>query len=115
MRSTTKVAATALAIASLGVATVAEAQNQTRTRVSISAERNGFEGDVSSRRDSCVEGRRVTLFQDRRGDDRRIGSDRSNDDGEWSIRTRREGRFYVRVSETRRCGSARSRTVRSDD
>lgn len=108
--------ATALAVVVLGIVGVAQAA--TGTKVSLSAEEDGFSGSVISKKAKCEADRRVSLFNQKgkapNTKDPRIGSDLSNDDGDWSIQTGKEGRFYVRVKATKSCTAALSKTVRSE-
>jgi hypothetical protein len=114
--NTTKFAATALAVASLGIVGAAEAA--TKTKVSISAEEDGFSGAVASSKPKCEADRRVSLYQQKGAKpttkDPRVGSDLSNDDGDWAIKTGKEGKFYARVKVTKSCTAATSKTVKSE-
>ena len=54
---------------------------------------------VSGDRKKCEAGRRVTLFKQRPGADRKLGSGRSGRDGSWGVRAPYEiGAVYATVS-----------------
>ena len=116
---TTKFATTALAVASLGVAGAAEA-TPIKTKVSISAEEGGFSGSVSNNKTKCEADRKVRLFLQKGAKpstekDSRVGSDLSNDEGDWSVKTGKEGKFYAHVKKTKTCAGNFSKTVNSED
>ena len=92
----------------------------TKTKVSISADEGAFSGAVASEKAKCEADRRVSLFQQKgkspnKTKDTRVGNDLSSDDGDWSVKTGKEGNFYARVNATKTCGDARSKTVKSEE
>jgi hypothetical protein len=116
----TKLAATALAVASLGIASVpagadeASVAAKSGTRVSIQKEQAGFSGFVRSSRDSCESGRKVTLYRKSGNSTKRAGSDTAQpnqDAAQWSISVRKNGKYYAAVKATKQCKAARSRTL----
>jgi hypothetical protein len=113
-----KLGATVMAIAALGLVGVAEAA-VTTTKVSISVDDDVYSGSVTSSKTKCETDRKVSLFKQAgiqpKTTDKKIGSDLSNDDGDWKIKSGKEGKFYVRVKATTKCGSAISKRVKSED
>ncbi len=119
MNTRTKFAATALAVASLGIGGgVADAA--TKTKLSISAEEEAFSGSLSSSKAKCEADRKVSLFQQKGKKpnpkkDKRVGSDLSANDGDWSVKTGKEGKFYATVKANKSCTGATSKTVKSEE
>lgn len=72
-------------------------------------------GDVKGR-SFCTDGRRVTLFRSRPGANENIGSDRTDNDGEYRfvIRPQADGSFYVRIGPRRQTSYAHSHRCRRD-
>jgi hypothetical protein len=52
---------------------------------------------VNSKAGKCERGRLVVLFTLRPGADRKVGTDRSDRDGNWAVDKRGGGRFYAKV------------------
>ena len=124
-----KLAATALAVASLGMAALgtlgvadADAKKGSKARTSISIESSapGFSGEVTSGRSECQNGRKVTVYQQlnkKRSTkrDRKIGSDIAQPNGDaamYHVDTGPEGKFYAVAKETKKCKKAVSRSIR---
>jgi hypothetical protein len=72
-------------------------------------------GDVKGR-SFCTDGRIVTLFRGRPGPDERIGTDRTDNDGEYRfvIRPQSDGSFYVRIGGRRNTSYGHSHRCRGD-
>ena len=107
-------AATTLAlasIASLAVAGPAVSANKTSTKLSIQTEEDGFSGFVKSSRESCHNGRKVTLYRKVSGPDKKAGSDTAQPNGDgsqWKISVSRDGSYYAVVKATSKCGGKTS-------
>jgi len=113
-------------VASVGVAAFgpddAEARSSAKARASLSIEASapGFSGELVSSRESCQDGRKVTVFKQKGRSrnlrrDRKVGSDIARPNGDsalWHVDTGPEGRYYAYVKATRKCKAAVSRTVR---
>jgi virginiamycin B lyase len=74
-------------------------------------------GTLASETADCVAGQRVKLLRKRKGDDRRVGSDVTNERGRWAIDPGRDGRYYAVAAEGTLgdgavCVGATSRTIR---
>ena len=89
--------------------------------VTIDYDGRNFYGSVASARRSCTRGRKITLFKQRPGRDRRVAFDTTNRSGNYRIhRPRARGRFYVKVARrasggyghSHVCGRDRSPTRR---
>jgi hypothetical protein len=110
--------ATAAVVASAGIAWAATFQ--TSTSFGFVQNPDGVLGDISSAGPSaCEQGRRVKLFQKRRGADRLIGSDRSNAGGQWEIDHNLQNgkRYYAKIprkdlSGPDSCGRYRTSALR---
>jgi hypothetical protein len=72
-------------------------------------------GDVKGR-GFCTDGRQVTLFRSRPGADERVGTDRTDNDGEYRfvIRPQADGSFYVRIGPRRQTSYGHSHRCRGD-
>ncbi|MDQ3662755.1 MAG: hypothetical protein M3454_17220 [Actinomycetota bacterium] len=118
-----------LTVALMGVFLLESAAVEAHTftapsRVSIQFDDGKFKGRVRSPRSQCIENRRVKVFKVRvNRPDRRIGRDRTNSQGRYSIPKPRgiKGRFYAQVTRrTRgdyphkhRCRAASSRLIQA--
>ena len=66
------------------------------SRVTIRYDRPDFVGRVFSERESCERDRTVRIFKVRKGVDRFIGQDETNDNGFYRVRkTGARGKFYA--------------------
>ena len=84
----------AAAIASLALAGPAAAAKKTPTKLTIQTEGDGFSGFVKSSRESCHDGRKVTLYRKVSGPDKKAGSDTAQPNGDgsqWKISVSRDG------------------------
>ena len=115
-----KLAAAALAVASLGVAAgpvsadEASTAAKTGTKVSIQTSGSGFSGFVRSSKSSCHSGRKVTLYRKSGRSWKKAGSDiaQPNQDGsQWSIQAKKSGKHYASVKATSKCKGAKSKTL----
>jgi hypothetical protein len=74
--------------------------------------RGSFKGQVVSEAAKCEKHRRVLLKKKRPGKDKTVGSDRTNNAGNWRIRKANpNGRYYAKIKRTRRCTGDKSPTV----
>lgn len=117
------IATGALLIAGLMAPTVGAHERTFDSNVTIRLDGNVFKGAVGNPRAECQRGRTVTVFKIRRnGNLRRVGSDRTNANGNWFVPTedpRPEGRFFARgrpesfgrYRHLHRCGGDRSVTI----
>ena len=121
-----KLIATALAVASIGVAAVgpddADAKKVSKAATSLSIEPSapGFSGELVSSRESCESNRKVVLYKQKgnsrnRRKDKKIGSDiaqPNGDAGMWHVDSGPTGKYYAYVKATRKCKAAVSRSIR---
>jgi hypothetical protein len=74
--------------------------------------RGSFKGQVVSEAARCEKNRRVFLKKHRPGKNRTVGSDRTNNAGNWRIqKANPNGRYYAKIKRTRRCTGDKSPTV----
>jgi hypothetical protein len=82
-------ASVAAAIATLalaaGVASAHTVRFESEVTIEYSADPSTFFGTVSSPRVGCVPRRLVTLYEEAPGADTALGSDRTNQEGDWRI------------------------------
>lgn len=101
------------AAASLALAVPASAA-KTGISLSIQAQSSGFFGFVKSKKSSCHSGRKVTLYRKTSKGNKKVGSDTAqpNQDGsQWSVSASTRGKYFAKVSATKSCKGATSRTV----
>jgi hypothetical protein len=80
------------------------------------AEKERFQGHVTSRREACVGYRRVVIHRDTLGDDPAVGEVRSNLNGFWKAgeAVNPQGDFYARVIRRVRTPDDHSHVCRAD-
>ena len=108
----------ATAAVSAGLAAPAFA-GQAETTATIRFDENGaaqdiFRGVIRSTNPNCIQDRIVRLFRRQEGPDLFIDSDKSEDNGRWSIDIEGSappGDYYVRVTATANCARDRSRVI----
>ena len=81
-----------------------------------------FHGKVKSPRRQCLKGRKITVFRQKPGADKRIGSGTSIGGGHWKVAKKPDQgkKYYAKVKKRRvkrhghshRCKAGRSRTVK---
>jgi hypothetical protein len=121
-----KLIATALAVASIGVAAIgpddADAKKVSKAGSSLSIEPSapGFSGELVSSRESCESNRKVVLYKQKGGSrnrrkDKKVGSDiaqPNGDAGMWHVDSAPTGKYYAYVAATKKCKAAVSRSIR---
>jgi hypothetical protein len=123
VRSVRALALAALACAGLAAVAYAGVVKYD-TKLTISTAVPLYHGKVKSEVRKCERGRRVVLFEQRPGADRKVGADRSNTEGRWVVRVplaelQPGDRFYAKVRRKLNivsgngyvCHANRSRTV----
>ena len=109
--------AIALAAMTLGLATTAEAAVKP-TKITISNEDEEFTGSLSSSKAACESDRKVTLFKvtvSAKGvvtKSTKVGSDVANDDGDWTVKSSKTGKFRAKVKANSKCGAATSKIIK---
>jgi hypothetical protein len=95
-------ATTAVALLAIGagVASAHTVRFDSEVTIEYSADPSTFFGTVSSPRVGCVPRRLVTLYEEAPGADTALGSDRTNQEGDWRIPEPLGdgGIFYARVA-----------------
>ena len=76
-----------------------------------------WHGEVNSEVRKCEDGRRVVLFKQQRGADRKLGTALSEKSGGWGLNAPTNGRVYAKVKPGEGdgyvCRADRSRTLRN--
>jgi hypothetical protein len=125
-RRPAKLIATALAVASIGVAAIgpddADAKKVSKAGSSLSIEPSapGFSGELVSSRESCESNHKVVLYKQKGGSrnrrkDKKVGSDiaqANGDAGMWHVDSGPTGKYYAYVAATKKCKAAVSRSIR---
>ena len=82
----------------------------TKFKYELSNGKAKFEGKIDSAKSSCVNGRKVKLYRKHDGDEKKLGDDKTNSKGKFSIGAGtppvKDGKYYAEVKE---------KTVGSDD
>jgi hypothetical protein len=100
-----------LAIAAL-LAVPATGAASFKTRVILSLKFPAWHGKLASPSAHCVEDRRVKLFRVRSGPDKLLGTDRSEDNGSWSIpigKRLTSGGYYAKAVARGNCRVGKSK------
>ena len=102
-----------IACSALVLVAVAGARSAANTRVTIKGPDGDFHGKIFSSRNSCLGGRKVTVYKLKGNGydpahDQKIASDtseRHQDHGEWSVGNTgfKHGHFYARASRSQGC------------
>jgi hypothetical protein len=107
-RSSTRLVAAAVVLALLGlVATSAWAATKyptvfTEFKLKASSSGGKFKGQIDSTKSKCVNGRQVKLFRKHNGSKKKLGSDKTNGKGKFSIDVSgkiKDGSYYSKVSK----------------
>lgn len=123
----TSIAAMTIAVtAAVGLAPVAQAAKPAKTKVLIEPESRSFFGYVKSRKQQCMDGRKIVLFQ-QLGDtqdprnDQRVASDiaQANNDGyQWNMGNpglEPGSLYYARATKIPGCKPANSVTMAAQE
>jgi hypothetical protein len=82
-----------------------------KTKVVVSLKFPAFHGKLVSKSQSCLGNRQVKMFRERNGKKVKLGSDRSNAKGKWSIPVGKNlpsGTYYATVTKTKNCKGGKS-------
>jgi hypothetical protein len=114
MRAKATISALALVLAASAALAGPASAAKTGISLSIQAGSGSFSGFVKSKKSSCHSGRKVTLYRKSGRSVKKVGSDTAqpNQDGsQWKINAKTKGKHYAKVSATKSCKGATSRTV----
>ena len=90
-------------------------RSDTRVTIRYGNVANAFRGHVFSGREFCRENRTVRLFKVRQGPDFFVGTDQTNQSGDWRIpRANPHGNFYARAPRKVSSGYNHSHTCLRD-
>jgi hypothetical protein len=85
------------------------------TKVVVSLKLPAFHGTLKSPRHGCLGSRRMTLYRKKAGPDKKLGTDKSEDNGGWSIVIGRKrvpsGSYYVTAAARGACNSGKSKVI----
>jgi hypothetical protein len=103
----------AAALVALPAATAAGAGGSTKVVVSLKLP--AFHGTLKSSRQGCLGSRKMTLYRKKAGPDKKLGTDKSEDNGGWSIVIGRKhvasGSYYVTAAARGACKSGKSKVI----
>jgi hypothetical protein len=105
-----------LAILSLLAVPVAASASY-KTQVIVSLKFPAFHGKLASPRADCVKGRKVKLYRVRKGPDKLLGTDQSEDNGAWSIpigQRLTSGGYYAKAVARGDCRAGKSKVNNVD-
>jgi hypothetical protein len=107
--------AAALAVALLPAALAAGASNS--TTIVVSLKNPAFHGTLKSSKSACAADRTVKLFREKSGQDKLLGTDRSNANTKWSIPLGKKlisGSYYAKAPAKGSCKPAKSKVLSID-
>jgi|GEM_PF-3574285 len=85
------------------------------TKVIVSLKLPAFHGTLKSSRRACLGSRKMTLYRQKSGPDKKLGTDKSEDKGGWSIvigrKHVRAGSYYVTAAARGKCKRAKSKVI----
>src|ERR1700759_2705091 len=98
-KTITALAALATALFSAGA--LASGTHDYATHLRLSAKAPAFHGNVKSSADVCRQHRLVRMFKKKDGKDKLLGTDRSEDNGDWKVShpNLASGIYYARVTK----------------
>lgn len=103
--------AVALLVA-LSLAVSASGAGSSPTKIIVSLKFPAFHGKLESPRQGCLGSRKVKLYRKKSGPDKQLGTDRSEDNGTWSIPIGKKltsGSYYATVDARGKCKGAKSK------
>lgn len=106
-----------LAAAVLVAAPVAGAAKPHKTTVVVSLKFPAFHGSLKSGDDGCLGGREVAMYRKRSGKTKKLGTDRSNGKGQWTIpvgKNLTSGEYFATVAKKGECNGGRSKPIAID-
>jgi hypothetical protein len=83
-----------------------------KTRVIVSLKFPAWHGKLASPKGACIEDRKVKLFRLRSGPDKLLGTDKSEDNGTWSIpigKRLTSGGYYAKAVARGNCRAGKSK------
>ena len=94
-------AACALALAMFTASAIAAGAHTYSTHLRLSAKAPAFHGNVKSSAEVCRQHRLVRMFKKKDGKDKLLGTDRSEDNGDWKVShpNLKSGIYYARVTK----------------
>ncbi len=106
--------ATALVVA-LAPAVSASGASSSSTKIVVSLKLPAFHGTLQSHRHGCLGSRKVKLYREKSGPDQLLGTDRSEDNGTWSVLIGKKrlthGSYYATVAGRGKCKGAKSNVL----
>jgi hypothetical protein len=93
---------------------IASSAGKNSTKLVISLEQPAFHGKVTSPRHACLGSRTVKMYREVNGKKTQLGTDRSEDNGKWSIplgKNLKLGLYYATVSPRGKCKGAKSNSL----
>ncbi len=104
-----------LAAALLSTAALGAGKNSTKIVVSLKFP--AFHGSLTSPRQACLGSRKVKMYRQRNGQKKLLGSDKSEDNGKWSIpvgKNLSSGEYFATVAKRGQCKAAKSKVLAID-
>jgi len=87
-----------------------------RTGVVVSLKVPAFNGNVTSKRGSCLSDRKVKLYRSYNGSTTQLGQDRTNAKGRWAIPVKplSSGAYFAKATKKGNCKSGKSQILTID-
>ncbi len=110
----------AVLVALVAVALVpatASSAGKNSTKIVVSVKFPAFHGTLTSPRSACLGSRSLKMYRERNGKKKLLGSDKSEDNGKWSIpvgKNLTSGAYYATVAKRGKCKAAKSQVLTID-
>ncbi len=95
--------------------TVSASASGSSTKIIVSLKFPAFHGKLTSPRQGCLGSRKVKMYREKGGHRKLLGSDKSEDNGKWSIPVGKNlapGTYYATVASRGKCRAAKSNVLR---
>lgn len=89
----------------------------TPTKIIVSLKYPAFHGKLTSPRHACLGSRTVKMFRKRNGKTKLLGTDKSKNNGKWSIPVGNKltsGEYFATVAKRGKCKGAKSKVLPID-
>jgi hypothetical protein len=101
------------AVATLLPAVSASGAASFKTQVIVSLKLPAFHGTLKSSKSACLSKRTIKLYREKSGPDKQLGTDKSEDNGKWSIPIGKptKGNYYATATAHGKCRGAKSNVL----
>jgi hypothetical protein len=104
-------------IALVALPMLAQGAGKNSTKIVVSLKFPAFHGKLTSPRQACLGSRTVKMYREGNGKKKKLGSDKSEDNGKWAIpvgKNLTSGAYYATVAKRGKCKAAKSQILTID-